>query len=82
MNKRLKGEGRLGEGEGRGRGGVEGEGEGEGDEEGRGGDGRKRSQRTHPSFVYKLVLSLNRLYRFYALTIHWTVRFSVYNSRR
>ena len=56
MNKRLKGEGRLGEGERERRGGGGGRGgEGEGDEEGRGGDGRKRSQRTHPLFVYKLV---------------------------
>ena len=62
MNKKLKGEGRLGEGEGRGRGrgGVEGEEEGEREREmkrGKGGDGRKRSQRTHPLFVYKLVNS-------------------------
>ena len=62
MNKKLKGEGR---GESRG-GGGEGEEEGEegwrerGRERRRGGDGRKRSQRTHPLFVYKLVLATSK----------------------
>ena len=54
MNKKLTGEGRVGEGEE----------EGEevwrerGRERRREGDGRKRSQRTHPLFVYKLVLTI------------------------
>ena len=53
MNKKLKGEGRVGEGE-RGIRGVEGEEEGgKGRERGKGGEGRKRSQRTHPLAVYQ-----------------------------
>ena len=47
INKKLKGEGRVGEGERRGGAGEEGEGER------RGGEARKRSQRTHPLAVYQ-----------------------------
>ena len=56
MNKKLKGEGRGREGEMGAEREVGRRAEGEGER--RGGEGRKRSQRTHPLFVYQTCLQL------------------------